>query len=267
MSQPSADISSYEQRIADYREQLRREYEESGSSLSIDQWQEERRLEDKRRRDEERDAEILAERKVVRIRVLDKQTPARYLEAAAEDPGVVAWAAQVVKEQHETWEERPSRRVIDGWAPEPKAQPASLRGPSLLLLGPTGVGKTHQAFGALKRIAQDGCHTSLKVTTAADFYAQLRPRHGVDTEEVFERFAWTSVLFLDDLGAAKTSEWVEEINYRLVNHRYNHQLATLLTSNVPPKQLGEQLGDRVASRLTEMCTIVALKGADRRRAS
>lgn len=258
--------STYEQRMAEFRQQQQREFEASGTDLSFEDWQEERRVEDHRKREEERRAEFLAERRLVRVRALEKQTPARYKDAVAQDPGVIAWADRVVKSHHETGEERPAPRVVEGWGPT-KPLPATLTGPSLLLLGPTGTGKTHQAFGALKRIAENGCHAALKVATAADFYAQLRPRHGVDTEEEFERFAWTSVLFLDDLGAAKTSEWVEEINYRLINHRYNHELVTLFTSNVPPRSLGEQLGDRVASRLAEMCTNVALKGADRRRAS
>jgi DNA replication protein DnaC len=141
------------------------------------------------------------------------------------------------------------------------------RGPSLLLLGPTGVGKTHEAFGALRGLAERMSLSTIRAVTAADLYARLRPRAGVDAEAEFERYAAASLLLLDDLGAAKTSEWVEEVNYRLINHRYNEQLATLITSNVPAGHLGAQLGERVASRLTEMCVRVVLKGSDRRRAS
>lgn len=153
---------------------------------------------------------------------------------------------------------------------------------SLLLLGPTGVGKTHQAYGAVNELtttlyeqafpvvrAVDWAPTpdyqpALAVTTAADLYARMRPRPGVDSETVFDRHANAELLVLDDLGAAKHSDWVEELNYRLINHRYEHRLATLITSNVPPQQLAEHLGERVASRLSEMCTIVVLKGTDRR---
>jgi len=86
----------------------------------------------------------------------------------------------------------------------------------------------------------------------------------VDSEDVFERHAKAPVLMLDDLGAAKDSSWVEEVNYRLINHRYEWMLPTLVTSNVPPRDLAGEVGERVASRLTEMATPVVLKGPDRR---
>lgn len=90
------------------------------------------------------------------------------------------------------------------------------------------------------------------------------PRPGVDSEQEFERYSRASLLVLDDLGAAKTTEWTEEINYRLVNYRYERDLPTLITSNVPPKQLGAAMGERVASRLIEMTSRVILAEADRR---
>lgn len=73
------------------------------------------------------------------------------------------------------------------------------------------------------------------------------------------------LLLLDDLGAAKTSEWTEELTYRLINHRYEHMLPTLITTNLPTAELRTALGDRVASRLAEMTERVILTGPDRRR--
>lgn len=138
-------------------------------------------------------------------------------------------------------------------------------GPSLLLLGPTGVGKTYQGYGAIRDLAVTGITARWIAATAADIYAALRPRHGIDSEKEFQRYAGADLLFVDDLGAAKASDWTEEVNYRLINHRYEAERPTLFTSNVPPAQLGSALGDRVASRLTEMCKHVVLKGNDRRR--
>jgi DNA replication protein DnaC len=73
------------------------------------------------------------------------------------------------------------------------------------------------------------------------------------------------LLILDDLGAARTSEWVEEITYRLINRRYNLMLPTLITTNLAMGDLRAQLGDRVASRLAEMTTRVTFAPVDRRR--
>lgn len=135
---------------------------------------------------------------------------------------------------------------------------------SLLLLGSTGVGKTHQAYGVLRYLSAADTHTAWMATSAADMYAALRPRHGVDSESEFRKYAHTQLLTLDDLGAAKPSEWTEEINFRLINHRYENRLPTIITSNVLPKQLTERVGERVASRLVGMSDRVVLRGQDRR---
>lgn len=138
-------------------------------------------------------------------------------------------------------------------------------GPSLLLLGPTGVGKTREAYGVVRAMAETGVVCRWVATTAADAYARMRPRSGVDAEDEMRRLTHAQLLLLDDLGAAKTTEWTEEITYRIVNHRYEHELPTLITSNVPPAELAKILGHRVASRLGEMAHRVVLKGPDRRR--
>lgn len=182
-----------------------------------------------------------------------KQIPARYSDALPDDPGVEAWLADLL------------RRALADSAGHPA--PAVRSGESLLLLGATGTGKTYQAMGVVRAIAAFGVRSGWKGTTAPDLCALLRPRHGVDADAEFRRFADANLLTLDDLGAAKNSEWVEEMNYRLINRRYEAMLPAVFTSNVPPKELADVLGDRVASRLTEMTTRVVLGGVDRRRAA
>lgn len=180
-----------------------------------------------------------------------RRIPARYIDAVVTIGGVADWV----------------RALVDGspQARNPLGPPAIRTGPSLLLLGPTGTGKTFEAWGAIRALAASGARFTFQFTTAADLYAKLRPRHGVDSEREFETYLKTSVLVVDDLGAAKSSEWVEEVNYRLINTRYEQGLPTLCTSNVPVKQLADHLGDRVTSRLTEMAMRVVLEGQDRRR--
>jgi len=76
---------------------------------------------------------------------------------------------------------------------------------------------------------------------------------------------------LDDLGAEKTSEWVEETMNLIVNTRYNERRLTLFTSNyadIPddtdPNALLFRIGHRMRSRLHEMCEFVVMDGADYR---
>ncbi len=181
-------------------------------------------------------------------KAMAEKIPAHYAEAVLDVPGVAAWVRTLV-------------RSIDT---DQRTVPHLDRGRSLLILGPTGTGKSHATYGALRALSVCGVPTAWTFTTAADLYARLRPRQGVDSEDEFAAFAQVPILAVDDLGAAKNSDWTEEVNYRLINHRYEHELPTLITSNVPVKELGTKLGARVASRLTEMADRVVLRGTDRR---
>jgi DNA replication protein DnaC len=175
-----------------------------------------------------------------------KAIPKHYRNAVVDVPEVAAWVTGLVHQAKST-------------------RGAITTGPSLLLVGVTGTGKTHQAYGALRALSVSGVSCRWRFTAAADLYAWLRPRHGMDSEVEFARYMSAGLLVLDDLGAAKPTEWNEEINLRLINHRYEHELPMLITSNVPPKDLAHVLGERVASRLSEMATRVVLRGSDRRR--
>lgn len=180
-------------------------------------------------------------------------TPPRYQHAEATQPDVKAWAAEVA------------------------ANPRAAR--SLLITGTTGTGKTHQAYGALRLLAESGPRDfQMLAITAADMYGRLRPGGSERTaEDELKRLCEIPLLLLDDLGSAKASEWTEEITYRLINHRYNQCLTTVLTSNLPARaprdsqgrpvapDLGAVLGERIVSRLAEMTTVVPMTGDDRRR--
>ncbi|MBN9739537.1 ATP-binding protein [Amycolatopsis sp. A1MSW2902] len=178
------------------------------------------------------------------------RVPHRYADATADHPEVRDWCEQLLAEA--------ARTARTG-------NPVIKRGPSLAILGSVGTGKTHQAYGAVRDLATSGAQLRWEVVTAADLYAQLRPSSGVHGEAAFRRFAYAPLLVLDDIGAAKASEWVEEINYRIINHRYENRLATVITTNLAPRDLAAGLGERVASRIVEMCTRVVLDGPDRRR--
>lgn len=167
------------------------------------------------------------------VDLTDQRIPPRFRAATATHPDVLAWCENFTESS-----------------------------PSLLLHGRVGTGKTHQAYGAIRTLAARGLSIGWHADTAPGMLASLRPREGTDSEAEYRKIASVPLLLLDDLGAAKASEWTEEILYRLVNDRYNAMLPGLFTSNVP---LREALGDRIASRLAEMCQQVKLGGEDRRR--
>ncbi|WP_353946470.1 ATP-binding protein [Streptomyces sp. HUAS MG91] len=180
----------------------------------------------------------------------EARIPARYQGAVADHPAVAAWV----------------REVAEAGRPGPQGAPGLAEGRSLLIVGTTGTGKTHQAYGAIRSLLIAGVRLRWKAITAADLYAELRPRPGHDGERELMDLARCPLLIIDDLGAAKNSEWTEEITMRLINRRYNAMLPTLITTNLGMADLRTHIGDRVASRLTEMTDRVILDGPDRRRA-
>ncbi|NBE51657.1 ATP-binding protein [Streptomyces boluensis] len=177
-------------------------------------------------------------------------TPPRYQSAVTDHPQVLAWAREVVEA---------------AVAPSRGARRQVTTGPSLLMAGVVGAGKTYQAYGAVRRLVQSGVGVRWRATTAADLYAELRPRPGADSERELAAVSRCPLLIIDDLGAAKSSEWVEEVTYRLINRRYNYELPTLITTNLAIKDLRSYLGDRVTSRLAQMTTRVEFEPVDRRR--
>ncbi|MET9655607.1 ATP-binding protein [Streptomyces sp. NPDC006510] len=193
-------------------------------------------------------AEAPSER-VTALKLAEARIPPRYRHALACHQQVAAWADEVALAAR----------------PGPSGTRGIALGPSLLIAGPTGTGKTHQAYGAVRSLLTAGVRLRWEAATTADLYARLRPRAGHDAERDLATLSSCPLLILDDLGAAKQSEWTEEITYRLINRRYTDLLPTLITTNLPTAALRDAVGDRVASRLAEMTTTVVLTGADRRR--
>ena len=139
-------------------------------------------------------------------------------------------------------------------------------GRGLYLCGKVGTGKTHLAVAVMNELIKRRRVPSLFVTVP-EFLDNLRGAYndpGRDLDEWMDAVKNADFLVLDDLGAEKPTDWVRERVFVLVNHRYREQLPTVFTSNIGPKDLAEQLGERTASRIIAMCDWIALEGEDYR---
>jgi len=139
-------------------------------------------------------------------------------------------------------------------------------GKGLYLCGGVGTGKTHLAVAVLNEVVRKKRVPSLFVTVPEllDNLREAYNKPGRDLDEWMDAVQNADFLVLDDLGSERVTEWVRERIFVIVNHRYREQLPTVFTSNVGPKDLAEQLGERTASRIIAMCEWIALEGDDYR---
>ncbi len=157
-------------------------------------------------------------------------------------------------------------------------------GLGLLFTGDNGVGKTHLAVAVLRELV-----TAKRVHAQFwDFHELIREiKNSYDPEtkttelQVLEPVVEADLLLLDDLGAWKMTDWMNDTLFYILNSRYMAKRATLITTNyqdVDREQalsadplrrkefLVERIGQRLRSRLMEMCLVVKLQGQDHRQA-
>jgi DNA replication protein DnaC len=155
--------------------------------------------------------------------------------------------------------------------------------PGLLLIGEAGTGKTHLAVAALRKILEKGFECLF-----CDYQNLLdRIRSGYDQasnssdREAYRVALDAEVLLLDDLGAHRVTDWVEDTITSIVTWRCNNRKALIATTNLPDGDvggaimersalgkpeyritLGERIGPRARSRLFEMCTVIRMPAVE-----
>lgn len=152
--------------------------------------------------------------------------------------------------------------------------------PGLLLAGEPGTGKTHLAVAALRLLLARG-HEGI-FFDYQNLLERIRSGYsetlGTSNREAYRVALETEILLLDDLGAHRVTDWVEDTVTSIVTYRYNHKKPLIATTNLPDPDMGgaslnksalpggksyqttleDRVGERARSRLFEMCRVIRM---------
>ncbi len=187
---------------------------------------------------------------LAKARSLSAVIPRRYRDVAFDRPPVTDIEPQVVAA---------TRRFADTIDEKLDA------GRGLWFMGPVGTGKTTLAMLVSKAALAAG--RSVAIYSLPRLLNEIRDTHRAERSHValLDRLTTVDLLHIDDVGAERTTDWVLEELYSIVNGRYEDQRSIVITTNLLDREaLCEQITERTVSRLTEMCDELPLLGHDRR---
>ena len=188
---------------------------------------------------------------LAKARSLSAVIPRRYRDVAFERPPVTDIEPHVVAA---------TRRYADTIDEQLGA------GRGLWFMGPVGTGKTTLAMLVSKAALKTG--RSVAIYSLPRLLNEIRETaHGADRShiELLDRLTAIDLLHVDDVGAERTTDWVLEELYSIVNARYEDERSMVITTNILDREaLCDQISERTVSRLTEMCDELPLLGDDRR---
>jgi len=149
----------------------------------------------------------------------------------------------------------------------------------LLLVGEPGTGKTHLAVAAMKALLDRGheCVFFDYQNLLDRIRSGYDPASGAADREAYRSVLDVEVLLLDDLGAHRVTDWVEDTVTAIITSRCNQRKPLIATTNLPDeariqefampggekktirdRTLSEAIGVRAHSRLFEMCRVIRM---------
>ncbi len=152
-----------------------------------------------------------------------------------------------------------TRRFADSIDPKLDA------GRGLWFMGEVGTGKTTLAMLVSKAALEAG--RSVAIYSLPRLLNEIRDTHRAERSHVdlLDRLTAVDLLHIDDVGAERSTDWVLEELYSIVNARYEDERSMVITTNIVDHEaLCEQIAERTVSRLTEMCDQLPLGGEDKR---
>lgn len=132
----------------------------------------------------------------------------------------------------------------------------------ILMIGETGLGKTHLSLSIANKVIEKGFCVAYSSVPELIRKIQNEQFNRADGDTLSLAVS-SDLLILDDLGAENSSDWCVSMLYEIINTRQNHRLPIIINTNLNPYELSERYQDRLSSRMLSM-KIMSFVGSDNR---
>ncbi len=140
----------------------------------------------------------------------------------------------------------------------------SLNAPNLLMLGATGLGKTHLSLAIAREAVAAGF--GVIYGSAQSLISQLERerfgRSGKPEEDSAALLLDCDLLILDDLGTEFVTPFVLSAVYHIINSRLVACRPTIINTNLSLSELKERYSERIISRITGAYRVLWFDGRD-----
>ena len=135
---------------------------------------------------------------------------------------------------------------------------------SILMMGGTGLGKTHLSSAVAYEVIEKG--NDVFYTGAIDLFSQFEIQrfksYNNEPNEIIERYFESDLLIIDDLGTEMINQFSVSTLYNLLNDRLSRKKPTIVSTNLSQDEIMKKYTDRITSRMFGEYKIVFFAGTD-----